>query len=269
MNTSNLTTNRIDIAFDNLRREGKKGLITYITAGDPDMDATAELIVEMEKWGADIIELGIPYSDPLADGPVIQRSAARALNNGVKIADIMNMVRSIRRITQVPLIYLVYYNSVFKYDIERFVREAFDVGIDGIIIPDLPLEERGEVFDITKQYGIHLIPLVAPTSHERISKIVENAGGFVYCVSTTGVTGERERIQTDIKAYMEEVSRYTDMPKAIGFGISSPDMALQLKNYCDAIIVGSAIVSLLEKAGSRDEALERIRRFMKNIKEVL
>ncbi len=269
MNTVNLTTNRIDIAFDNLRRGGRKALITYITAGDPDMDITAELIVEMEKGGADIIELGIPYSDPLADGPVIQRSSARALNNGIKIGDIMNMVRSLRRVTQIPLIYLVYYNSVFKYGIERFMKEACYVGIDGIIIPDLPLEERGEVFDMTRRCGIHLIPLVAPTSHERISKIVENAGGFVYCVSTTGVTGERERIQTDIKAYMEEVSRYTDMPKAIGFGISNPDMVLQLKDYCDAVIIGSAIISILERADSRSEALEKVGRFVENIKEVL
>ncbi|MFO7295567.1 MAG: tryptophan synthase subunit alpha [Caldicoprobacter sp.] len=261
--------NRIDMVFNDLREKGSKALITYITAGDPNLGATADLIIEMEKAGADIIELGIPYSDPLADGPVIQRASARALNNGIKIADIMNMVRSVRQATQIPLIYLVYYNSVFKYGIDRFVKEAHDVGIDGIIIPDLPLEERGEVFDITKQYGIHLIPLVAPTSHQRIPKIVENAGGFVYCVSTTGVTGERDEIQTNIKDYMEEVSRYTDMPKAIGFGISNPDMASQLKDYCDGIIIGSAIVSLIEKAASRDEMLDSVYRFIRGVKRVL
>lgn len=269
MNSIDLTMNRIDKAFNNLREKGSKALITYITAGDPDLGATADLIVEMERTGADIIELGIPYSDPLADGPVIQRASARALNNGIKIADIMNMVRSVRQVTQIPLIYLVYYNSVFKYGIERFVKESHDVGIDGIIVPDLPLEERGEVFDITKQYGIHLIPLVAPTSHERIPKIVENAGGFVYCVSTTGVTGERDEIQTNIKGYMEEVSRYTSMPKAMGFGISSPDMVSQLKDYCDGIIIGSAIVSLIEKAANKDEMLENVSRFVKSIRQVL
>ncbi|SFP68079.1 tryptophan synthase, alpha chain [Caldicoprobacter faecalis] len=269
MNMMDLTMNRIDMVFNDLREKGSKALITYITAGDPNLGATADLIIEMEKAGADIIELGIPYSDPLADGPVIQRASARALNNGIKIADIMNMVRSVRQATQIPLIYLVYYNSVFKYGIDRFVKEAHDVGIDGIIIPDLPLEERGEVFDITKQYGIHLIPLVAPTSHQRIPKIVENAGGFVYCVSTTGVTGERDEIQTNIKDYMEEVSRYTDMPKAIGFGISNPDMASQLKDYCDGIIIGSAIVSLIEKAASRDEMLDSVYRFIRGVKRVL
>lgn len=269
MNMMDLTMNRIDMVFNDLREKGSKALITYITAGDPNLGATADLIIEMEKAGADIIELGIPYSDPLADGPVIQRASARALNNGIKIADIMNMVRSVRQATQIPLIYLVYYNSVFKYGIDRFVKEAHDVGIDGIIIPDLPLEERGEVFDITKQYSIHLIPLVAPTSHQRIPKIVENAGGFVYCVSTTGVTGERDEIQTNIKDYMEEVSRYTDMPKAIGFGISNPDMASQLKDYCDGIIIGSAIVSLIEKAASRDEMLDSVYRFIRGVKRVL
>lgn len=261
--------NRIDNAFDNLRQKGSKALIAYITAGDPDLETTADLIVEMEKAGADCIELGIPYSDPLADGPVIQRASARALSKGVKISDIMNMVRSVRQVTQIPLIYLVYYNSVFKYGIEKFMQEAYDVGIDGIIIPDLPLEERGEVFDISKEHDIHLIPLVAPTSHERIARIVENAGGFVYCVSTTGVTGERDRILTDIKAYMEEVSKYTSLPKAIGFGISNPEMALQLKGYCDGIIIGSAIVSLIEKAAGKDEMLESVGQFVRKIKQVL
>jgi len=264
--------NRIDKVFYELRREGQKALITYITAGDPDIDSTARLVVEMAKAGADIIELGIPYSDPLADGPVIQRASARALKNGIKIADIMNMAKAVRLMSQIPLVYLVYYNSVFKYGIERFVKEAHDSGIDGLIIPDLPLEERGEVFDVLKQYGIHLIPLVAPTSHERIPRIVENAGGFVYCVSTTGVTGEREKINTDIKSYMEEVSKYTGMPKAIGFGVSSPDMVCRLKDCCDGVIIGSAVVALIERAasaGDRDEMLGSVSRFVRDIKQVL
>lgn len=269
MKGSNLNSNRIDAVFDSLRSRGKKALITYITAGDPDIETTAALIAEMERCGVDIIELGIPHSDPLADGPVIQRASARALNNGLKIADVMNMVSSIRRFTQIPLIYLVYYNPVFKYGIKRFVEEAYHAGIDGVIIPDLPLEERSEVLGVTKRYGVHLIPLVAPTSHERIPRIVEDAGGFVYCVSTTGVTGEREKIQTDIKAYMGEVSRYTDMPRAIGFGISNRDTVLRLKDHCEGIIVGSAIVSLMEKARDKEEMIESIRRFIKNIKEVL
>jgi tryptophan synthase alpha chain len=179
------------------------------------------------------------------------------------------MVKVVRQMSEIPLIYLVYYNSMFKYGIEKFVREAYDVGIDGIIIPDLPLEERDEVFDILKQYGIHLIPLVAPTSHQRIPRIIENAGGFVYCVSTTGVTGEREKINTNIKSYMDEVSRYTDMPKAIGFGISNPDMASQLKDYCDGIIIGSAIVGLIEKAEDKDEMFGSINRFVRSIKQAL
>lgn len=261
--------NRIDMMFNRLKRERKKALITYITAGDPDIETTAKLILKMENAGADAVEVGIPYSDPLADGPVIQRASARALKNGVKIMDIMKMVGAVRQIARIPLLYLVYYNSVFKYGMERFIKEACDFGIDGIIIPDLPLEERGEVFELTRQYGIHLIPLVAPTSRERIKRIVENAGGFVYCVSTTGVTGEREQIDTDIKAYMEEVSRYTSMPRAVGFGISSPDMVLGIKDYCDGVIIGSAVVSIVEKGLSKEEMFENVSRFIKGIKQVL
>lgn len=261
--------NRIDRVFSELRENGKKALITYITAGDPDIEMTYRLVLEMKKAGADIVELGIPYSDPLADGPVIQRASARALKNGIKIPDIMRIVKSIRQVSEIPLIHLVYYNSVFKYGIQKFVEESYDAGIDGLIVPDLPLEERGEVYDILIRYDMHLIPLVAPTSHERIKKITENAGGFVYCVSITGVTGQREKIDTDIKNYMEEVAMYTHMPKAIGFGISSADMAAHLKNYCDGVIVGSAIVSEIERARDKEEMVRKVSEFVRNIKSVL
>lgn len=262
--------NRIDEKFHELKEKKQKALITYITAGDPDIEMTYRLVLEMEKAGADLIEIGIPYSDPLADGPVIQRASIRALTNGVKIPDIMNVVKSLRQVSDIPLIYLVYYNSVFKYGIEKFIGEASDAGIDGLIIPDLPLEERGEIYDIVKQQGIHLIPLVAPTSHERIKKITENAGGFVYCVSTTGVTGQRQELMTDIKRYMEEVASYTDLPRAIGFGISGPDMASKLKDYCEGIIVGSAVVSEIERGdGDREEIVKNVRDLVYDIKSVL
>ncbi|MCF6096823.1 tryptophan synthase subunit alpha [Thermovorax subterraneus] len=261
--------NRIDMTFERLKKEGKKALIAYITAGDPDIETTAELIFKMIEAGADAVEIGVPYSDPLADGPVIQRASARALRNGTKIKDIMKMVEMIRKNSQIPILYLVYYNSVFIYGVERFMKEAYSAGVDGIIIPDLPLEERGEVFELTKKYGLHLIPLVAPTSHGRIKKIVENAGGFVYCVSSTGVTGERERIETDIKSYLEEVSKYTGLPKAVGFGISSPEMARNIKDYCEGIIIGSAIVSIIEKASTKEEMFEKIDNFIRSIKKVL
>ncbi|SHE41343.1 tryptophan synthase, alpha chain [Caldanaerobius fijiensis DSM 17918] len=262
--------NRIDEKFRVLREKGRKALITYITAGDPNIEMTYRLVLEMEKAGADLIELGIPYSDPLADGPVIQRASMRALANGIKIPDIMNLVKSLRQVSDVPLIYLVYYNSVFKYGIEKFVSEARDVGIDGLIIPDLPLEERGEVYDIVKQHDIHLIPLVAPTSHERIKKITENAGGFVYCVSVTGVTGQRQELDTDVKRYMEEVASYTSLPRAIGFGISGPDMIMKLKDYCEGIIVGSAVVSQIERGeGDRERIAKNVRDLVYDMKSVL
>ncbi|WP_026487254.1 tryptophan synthase subunit alpha [Caldanaerobius polysaccharolyticus] len=262
--------NRIDERFSRLIARGQKALITYITAGDPHIELTYQLVLEMEKAGADMIELGIPYSDPLADGPVIQRASARALANGVRIPDIMKVVRSIRQVSDIPLIYLVYYNSVFKYGLERFIGEAAEVGIDGLIIPDLPLEERGEIYDMVRKYGVHLIPLVAPTSHQRIKKITEKAGGFVYCVSTTGVTGQREKMDTDIKRYMEEVASYTDLPRAIGFGISGPDMANSLKGYCEGIIVGSAVVSEIEKGGdSNEQIVENVRALVKDLKGAL
>jgi tryptophan synthase alpha chain len=261
--------NRIDERLYSLQKTGQKALITFITAGDPDPETTGELVVAMERAGADIVELGIPYSDPLADGPVIQRASARALKAGIKIDRIMDIVKSVRKTSDIPLVYLVYYNSVFRYGPERFTGEAREAGVDGLIIPDLPVEERREMADIVSSRGMHLIPLVAPTSHERIKNIVEGAGGFVYCISTKGVTGVREEIETDIKAYMEEVSRYTALPRALGFGISGPDMAKRFRDYCEGVIVGSAIVRLIEQGKDRRRMLSNVCEFVSRIKEVL
>lgn len=223
--------NRIDKKFEVLKGEGRKALITFITAGDPDIETTYDIVLALEEAGSDIIELGIPYSDPLADGPTIQASSQRALNKGVKIPDIMKIVEKIRLKSDIPLVYLVYYNSIFKYGIQKFLKESKDVGIDGLIIPDLPIEERKDILEEADKYGIYLIPLVAPTSKERIKLITENGKGFVYCVSITGVTGAREDIETDIEEYMKTVSQYTNMPKAIGFGISTPEMAKKIKRF--------------------------------------
>lgn len=261
--------NRIDLRFNLLKEEGRRALITFITAGDPDLDTTIELVLAMEKSGADIIELGIPYSDPLADGPVIQSSSARALSREIKIDQIMNAVKTIREMSSVPLIYLVYFNSIFKYGVKRFIRESGEAGIDGIIIPDLPIEEREGILEMGDKYNVYLIPLVAPTSKERIKKITENGRGFVYCVSTTGVTGERQSIETNIQEYMDTISRYTELPRALGFGISGPEMAERFKTCCDGIIVGSAIVKRISEARSKEEMLEDVKRFTAEIKSVL
>lgn len=253
--------NRIDEKFNELKRINKKALITFITAGDPDLQTTQELVIAMESAGADIIELGIPYSDPLADGITIQKSSARALKAGAKIINIMSTVKKLREKTQVPLIYLNYYNSVFKYGLEKFIKQCNESGIDGLIIPDLPVEERADIIKVCDKYRVYLIPLVAPTSKERIKPITKDGKGFVYCVSISGVTGTRNKINTNIKEYMLEVSKYTDMPKALGFGISSAEMVHQFKPYCDAIIVGSAIIKKIEQSKTPNEAVQNVKKF--------
>jgi tryptophan synthase, alpha subunit len=261
--------NRIDEKFKLLKEKNQKAMIPFITAGDPDLDTTVDLVIAMEHAGADIIELGIPYSDPLADGVTIQQSSTRALKNGAKISKIMNTVKEIREKSQVPLVYLVYYNSIFKYGMEKFIEECSRVGIDAIIIPDLPIEERKDIIDVADKYGVYLIPLIAPTSKERIKTITNNGKGFVYCVSTTGVTGVRKEISTNIEEYMNIVSQYTKMPKALGFGISNAEMAKEFKPYCDAIIVGSAIIKKVAEGKNKEEVIENVTKFVSGIKEVL
>ena len=253
--------NRIDNKFSQLKKINKKALITFITAGDPDLQTTEELVIAMENAGADIIELGIPYSDPLADGITIQASSARALKAGAKIVNIMSTVKKLRETTQIPLIYLNYYNSVFKYGLEKFMKECSESGIDGLIIPDLPVEERADIIKVCDKFGIYLIPLVAPTSKERIKPITKDGKGFVYCVSVSGVTGTRNKITTNIEEYMTEVSKYTDMPRALGFGISSAQMVHKFKPYCDAIIVGSAIIKKVEQSKTPQEAVQNVKKF--------
>lgn len=259
--------NRIDEKFRNLKSENKKALIMFLTAGDPDFNWTKKIVLNVCKAGADIVELGIPYSDPLADGPVIQNSSQRALENGAKIVDIMNCASQIRKNTEVPLVYLVYYNSIFKYGIENFLKDSSKSGIDGIIIPDLPVEERKSIIDVSLKFNIHLIPLVAPTSKKRIKSIVTSGGGFVYCVSKNGVTGIDESIKTDMKEYMDMIEEYTQLPKAIGFGIKNSEMASKLKNYCDGVILGSAFVDMIDKSNDIDEAIKNTVKFTRELRK--
>lgn len=267
MSTTNL--NRIDKMFEVLRAKHETAMISFITAGDPDLGTTADLVLAMEKAGADIIELGIPYSDPLADGVVIQESSARALKNGATITKIMETVKKIRHQSSIPLVYLVYYNSVFKYGIEKFLEESNAAGIDGLIIPDLPIEERSEMLEKANEYNIALIPLVAPTSKERIKGILDSGKGFVYCVSTTGVTGVRSKIGTNVENYMKLVGSFTSLPRALGFGISGPEMAKEYKPYCDGIIVGSAIVKKIAEAKNIEDAVKSVYEFVKEIKDAI
>ncbi|MFT5873974.1 MAG: tryptophan synthase alpha chain [Clostridium sp.] len=261
--------NRIVQKFNYLKKKNEKAFIPFITAGDPDLDTTLKLVLTLEKAGADIIEIGIPYSDPMADGPVIQASSTRSLAKGTKIKSIMEKVVEIREFTQVPLVYLLYYNSIFKYGPERFFEQCKDVGIDGLIIPDLPLEERSEVIEIADKYDICIIPMVAPTSKDRIKPITNLGKGFVYCVSVNGVTGTRQQLNTDIKEYMNLIKSYTDMPRGLGFGISSAEMANAYAPYCEAIIVGSAIIKLVAEGGPREEMLKRVYDFALSIKNAI
>ena len=255
---------RITTAFNRLKEKNEKALITYITCGDPKLDTTMDLVLTMERAGADIIELGIPYSDPLADGPVIQRASARALKAGATIDKIFDMLSKLRDRTDIPIALLLYYNSIFRYGIERFLESSNGL-IDGLIIPDLPLEERMEIKELTKNYPIDLIPLVAPTSENRIKEIVEDAGGFVYCISSFGVTGKRNSFDLDLAKFINNVRKYTNIPLAIGFGISNEGTVQNLKGFSEGLIVGSAIIEKIED-GIQDGNIETMS--MKNLSEI-
>ena len=227
-----------------------KAFIGFLTAGDPSLEKTKEFILSMASAGADLIEIGIPFSDPIAEGEVIQRANIRALSVGTTLDKIFKMVRAVRLSTQVPLVFLTYLNPIFTYGYDHFFRECSSSGIDGVIIPDIPFEEKGELLPFSEKYGIDIISLIAPTSRERISKIASCAKGFVYCVSSMGVTGVRSEIQTDLPSILATVKSVTDVPTAIGFGISTPKQASEISVSADGIIVGSALVQIIEAHGN-------------------
>lgn len=260
---------RIEKKFNELKELNQKALITFITAGDPTLDATKALAAEMQEKGADIIELGIPYSDPIAEGPVIQKANERALKNKIKIKDVMKAVKEMRETVTVPLVFLLYYNCILQYGAEKFFEDCTKAGIDGLIIPDLPYEERDEIQGTADKYPVDLITLVAPTSKDRIEKAVKNAKGFLYCVSSLGVTGVRNTFETDFEEFFAYINKHTAIPKALGFGISTPEHIRKLKRYCEGLIVGSAIVKLVEKSNGPDEAAYTVGAYVKSLREAL
>ncbi len=260
---------RIEKRFDELKKQNRKALITFITAGDPDLASTVMTVKEMERQGADIIELGIPYSDPIAEGPVIQAANARALKHKIKIIDIMASVREMRKTVEAPILYLLYFNCIFQYGFERFFADCSDAGLDGVIIPDLPFEERKELNKIADKYGIVIITLVAPTSGERIEKLTREAKGFIYCVSSLGVTGMRNTFNTDFDEFFSRINRAAAIPKALGFGISTPEHIKQLKGFCDGLIVGSAIVKKFEAAANTDELVSTVGGFTAELRAAM
>lgn len=260
---------RIDDKFVELKKQGKKALITFVTAGDPDLFTTCEIVKEMVNQGADIIELGIPFSDPIAEGPVIQAANVRALSKGIKLNDIMGAVGKLRLEVDIPILYLLYFNSILQYGLERFFVECAEAGVDGLIIPDLPFEEKDEIDEIANKAGVTVITLVSPVSQDRTIEIAKNAKGFLYCVSSLGVTGVRKDFNTNFEDFFSYVNKATEIPKALGFGISTPQHVSMLKKYCDGLIVGSAVVKKVEESTSPADAIKRVGVYVKELRLAL
>lgn len=246
-----------------------KAFVPFITCGDPDLATTRKAVNAMVAAGADLVELGIPFSDPTAEGPVIQGANLRALEGGVTTDDVFELVRQLREEDKlsIPMVFMTYANVVYHYGTEKFCAKCAEVGIQGMILPDVPFEEKEDFDPICKQYGLDLISLIAPTSNDRIKMIAEKANGFVYCVSSLGVTGVRKEITTDIGAMVKLVKSGKDIPAAVGFGISTPEQAKKMAAHADGVIVGSAIVKLLAAHGT--EAVPYIAEYVKSMKDAI
>ena len=244
-----------------------KAFIAFITCGDPDPETTAAAVRSAVRCGADLIELGIPFSDPTAEGPVIQAASLRALQGGITTDKVFDLVRDLRRDVTVPMVFMTYANVIFSYGAERFLAACEETGIDGLILPDLPYEEKEEFLPFCRAHGVDLISLIAPTSENRIAMIAKEAEGFVYVVSSLGVTGMRSEIRTDLASIVEVIRQNTSVPCAIGFGISTPAQAAEMAAVSDGAIVGSAIVKILEKYGK--EAPEHIGEYVRSMKDAM
>ena len=254
--------NKIRQAFEN-----GKAFIPFITCGDPDVETTMACVREMVKSGADLIELGIPFSDPTAEGPVIQGANLRALTGGVTTDRIFEMVRELRGDVAVPMVFMTYTNVVFSYGAERFISTCAGIGIDGLILPDLPCEEKEEFLAVCRAHGVALISLIAPTSANRVAMIAKEAEGFIYLVSSLGVTGVRSSITTDLGPIIRTIRENTDVPCAVGFGISNPEQAKTMAKKADGVIVGSAIVKLIAQYGK--DAAAPVGAFVKEMKDAV
>ena len=244
-----------------------KAFIPFITGGDPSLEITEQLLYAMEEAGADIIEIGIPFSDPIAEGPVIQAANERALAAGCTTDRLFETVKKAREKVQVPMVFLTYLNPIFTYGKERFMERCRECGIQGVIVPDMPFEEKGELREVCREYGVEIISLIAPTSHERITAIAKEAEGYIYCVSSLGVTGVREQISTAIKGMVDKVRQVTEVPCAVGFGISTPEQAQKMAAVSDGVIVGSRIVKIVEEYG--EHAVPYVKEYVENMKKAL
>lgn len=253
---------RIEEAFKN-----GKAFIPFVTGGDPDLETTEKLLYAMQEAGADLIEIGIPFSDPVAEGAVIQEANERALAAGCTTDKLFDMVKRAREKVTVPMVFLTYINPIYTYGKEKFMRRCRECRMDGVIVPDLPYEEKGEIAGTCEAYGVDLISLIAPTSHDRIRMIAKEAKGFIYCVSSMGVTGVRSEIQTNIKEMTARVKEVTDIPCAVGFGISTPAQAQEMVSVSDGAIVGSAIVKIVGKYGR--DSVQKTAEYVKSMKEAV
>lgn len=261
---------RMDATFERLRARGERALVVYLTAGDPSLADTRRLVVEMARQGADIVEIGVPFSDPLADGPVIQRAAARALAGGTTLARILEMVGELRREVDVPLILFGYYNPVLAFGLTAFARAAARVGVDGLIVPDLPPEEAGPLTAEAGPAGLDIVYLLAPTSGpDRVKLIARASAGFIYLVSVTGVTGERRELPPELGRQIRTLRLVTTKPVCVGFGISGPDQAAAMGKLADGVVVGSAIVRLIEERARTTSLVKDVGEFVAALKAPL
>ena len=262
--------NRIEKKFKSLRAQKRKAFIAYITAGDPNLEITEKLVYALEEAGVDTIELGVPFSDPMADGPTIQAASERALKNKVSLADILAMVSRIRKTSEIPIALMTYYNPVFHMGDEKFVANAVGVGVDGVIVPELPPEEAFDLRRYSIKAGLSTVFFMAPTTtDERLKKIVQASTGFIYYVSLTGVTGARVKLSQTIAADVKRAKRLTDKPVCVGFGISTADQVREVGKYADGVIVGSAIIKEIEKNIGKKELVANVSGFVQGLVNAL
>ena len=263
-------TSKLDRTFEQLRQRGEKALIAYVMAGDPSLKDTEQLVVELEQAGADIIELGVPFSDPIADGPVIQQAAERALRSGTTLRSILSMVTRLRARTKIPLVLMAYYNNIHAFGPERFCQEAAQAGIDGLILPDMPPDEAGPLKGPAAAAGLPLIFLLAPTSTAaRRAFVARQSQGFVYYVSLTGITGAKLRNVADVGKNVEKIRKITHVPVAVGFGVATPEDAANVAAIADGVIVGSAIVKLIAAHRQNPEMVKHVAEFVRSLKTAM
>ena len=259
--------NRIDKKFQELRDQGATAFMPYLCAGDPNPELTSKLLLTLEEAGADLIELGVPFSDPIADGPTVQRASERALTHHISLQEILEMVATVRTQTDIPIALMSYYNPIFRMGEDAFCKAAQDAGVDGVIIPDLPPEQAQSLLVIAQRYNLATIFLVAPTSPpERMQLITSVSTGFVYCVSVTGVTGARAMLSDEIAPMIAELRKHTDKPISVGFGVSTPNQATQIAQIADGVIVGSAIINVIEEhINDEAELLTAVKQFASDL----